>query len=136
MTRQLVDEWIGKAEEDWSACQQLLATQPSAVPDVIGYLAQQSAEKYLKACLVQLGREPERTHDLGALLDRVVESNPQLEHLRDDAEALTPLAVRFRYPGSSLTLEQARQGVTQAEHIRAAATALLAGQSGRDPEAE
>ena len=125
ITEQLVREWIDKAEEDWEAVQQLLAGRAASVPDVIGYLAHQTAEKYLKAVLVLLGQEPARVHDIGALLDRCAENRVSLENLRDDTESLNPLGVRFRYPGNSLTLEQAREGVACAQRIRNAARAIL-----------
>ena len=57
--------------------------------------------------------------------DPLVHRHPAFEQLRDDAEALTPLSVRFRYPGASLTLEQAKQGVSRAGRIRAASLAFL-----------
>ena len=44
MNDPLVDEWAAKADEDWTACQQLLASRPDTVPDVIGYLARQSGQ--------------------------------------------------------------------------------------------
>ena len=73
MSDQIVREWIRKAEEDWEAIQRLQAGDRDAVADVVGFLAQQTAEKYLKAGLTHFEVEPDRLHDLGALLDHLVE---------------------------------------------------------------
>jgi HEPN domain-containing protein len=118
MSDQIVREWIGKAEQDWEAIHRLQAGEGEAVADVVGFLAQQAAEKYLKAGLAHHGIEPDRVHDLGALLDNLVEKLPALEDLRGDVSVLTPLAVRFRYPGNWLTVHQARVGVECAGRIR------------------
>ena len=65
--------------------------------------------------------EPNRVHDLGALLDNLVDKLPALEDLRDDVSVLAPLAVRFRYPGNWLTAQQAQVGVECSGRIRLAA---------------
>ena len=119
MSDQIVREWIRKAEEDWEAIQRLQAGDRDAVADVVGFLAQQTAEKYLKAGLTHFDVEPDRLHDLGALLDSLVEKLAAIESLRDDVSALTPPAVRFRYPGSWLSAEQAQTGVERAGRVRA-----------------
>jgi HEPN domain-containing protein len=118
MSEQIVSEWIRKAEEDWEAIRRLQSGDGEAVADVVGFLAQQTAEKYLKAGLAFFSVEPDRMHDLGALLDSLVERRKPLEALRDDVSALSPLAVRFRYPGSWLTSEQAEAGVERAGRVR------------------
>ena len=126
MSDQIVREWIRKAEEDWEAIQRLQAGDGDAVADVVGFLAQQTAEKYLKAGLTHFDIEPDRLHDLGALLDSLVEKLAALEDdLRDDVSGLTPLAVRFRYPGSWLTAGQAQTGVESAGRVRARLRELL-----------
>ena len=119
MTVTLAQEWVRKAEEDWEAIRRLRAGgEAGVVADVIGFLAQQTAEKYLKACLALSAIDPPAIHDLGALLDALVEHKPELEALRASVASLSPLAVRFRYPGSWLTDEQADHGVDQAGAIR------------------
>ncbi|MBT3341883.1 MAG: HEPN domain-containing protein [Gemmatimonadetes bacterium] len=119
MTETLAREWVRKAEEDWEAIRRLRAGgEADAVADVIGFLAQQTAEKYLKACLALSAIDPPAIHDLAALLDAVVECRPELEKLRAAVTSLSPLAVRFRYPGSWLTDDQADAGVERAGAIR------------------
>ena len=121
----MLQEWISKAEQDWQATRQLLTGRPETVPDVIAFHAQQTGEKYLKALLIQAGEEPPPIHDLGALLDLVALHFPAMEEQREDIESLTPFAVRFRYPGSSVGVDQARQAAERAGHIRRAIRAHL-----------
>jgi HEPN domain-containing protein len=125
MSAPLIPEWIAKAEQDWQAALQLLANRPEVVPDVIAFHAQQSAEKYLKALLLQAGEDPPPIHSLGAVLDLVILHHPEGEALREDAESLSPFAVRFRYPGYSLTVDKAREAVERARRIRAAIRSQL-----------
>jgi HEPN domain-containing protein len=114
-----LQEWIQKAEEDWEAVRRLLDSgTPEAVADVVVFLCQQVAEKYLKAILVETGQEPPHTHNLGVLLDLATGSIPKLEAIRDDTEALGPFAVVFRYPGEWATEAEARQAVAMARRIR------------------
>lgn len=44
-------EWVDKAEADAATCEHLLSTTDVQVAGVIGFHAQQCAEKYLKARL-------------------------------------------------------------------------------------
>ena len=116
MSALLVQEWITKAEQDWQAALLLLAGRPEILPDVIAFHAQQTAEKYLKALLLQAGEDPPPIHSLGALLDRVRKHHPELATLREDAESLSPFSVRFRYPGYSSTVDKARSSRTRSAH--------------------
>ena len=71
MSDQLVSEWVRKAEEDWTALARLQSGGLAEVADVVTFHCQQCAEKYLKALIQRLGREPPWTHQLGVLLDIV-----------------------------------------------------------------
>lgn len=119
MNAQALNEWVSKAEQDWQAILQLLSVRPEMVPDVIAFHAQQTAEKYLKALLLQSGEEPPPIHNLGAVLDQVVIHYSEAETLREDAESLTPFAVRIRYPGLSISVDKATESVERARRIRA-----------------
>jgi len=119
MSVELIHEWVSKAEQDWQAAIQLFAWNAEAVPDVIAFHAQQTAEKYLKALLIQIGVEPPPTHDLGQLVDLLTVHCPEANIMREDAESLTPFAVRFRYPRLSTTADRACKLIEQARRIRA-----------------
>jgi HEPN domain-containing protein len=62
-------------------------------------LLQQAAEKLLKGKLVELGQNPEKTHNLPYLLTRLAGSGMDLEWFRDTAEFLSYEYLAERYPG-------------------------------------
>ena len=95
--RILVNEWLAKAEEDWTAANVLLAEKVLLVA-TIGFHAQQAAEKYLKAFLVANQVEFPKTHDLEEILDMVGCVKADLAASLRDAKALTKYAVETRYP--------------------------------------
>ena len=64
----LFDEWIEKAEADLRAAASLARPRKEPVPDIVCYLYQQSAEKYLKAYLIARGSAPPHTHDMQQLV--------------------------------------------------------------------
>lgn len=68
--KEIVKEWISKAEEDYKAS---LALNLEEFPNVICFHAQQCIEKYLKAVLVSFGIIPPKIHDLIMLNDILVE---------------------------------------------------------------
>ena len=86
---------IKAAEADMRALQGM--SDPEFFSDeIVGFHAQQAAEKLLKAWLALLGFTFPLTHDIGALLDLLGESEPDAETFRG-LIALNPVAVQFRY---------------------------------------
>jgi len=70
----------------------------SAVDDaILGFHAQQTVEKSLKAVLASKGVEYERTHDLEYLLELVQRAGLKAPAAADELAPLTQWAVRFRY---------------------------------------
>ena len=67
-TKQYVLQWIEKAEEDRLVVQQLVDADSTA-RGAIGFHCQQAAEKFIKAYLIFLGIDPERTHNLEFLVE-------------------------------------------------------------------
>jgi HEPN domain-containing protein len=91
-------EWIERAEGDWKVAQrEMQAADP--VWNVVCFLAQQCAEKYLKAFLEEQGIPFEKTHDLMVLLDLTGGQLPDLEAMRPQLAYLSPFAITARYPG-------------------------------------
>jgi HEPN domain-containing protein len=111
-----VRSWVTKAEGDLRSARLLLAADPPE-SDAAAFHCQQAAEKYLKACLVSLGTEPPRAHDLIMLLDLIALQDERFESLRDEAQPLSPLAVQVRCPFAEATEEEARQALRHAETI-------------------
>ena len=75
----------------------LLLPLPQASLAALGFLAQQSVEKALKAVAVSRGVEVRRTHDLAALGAAVLADGGALPVTVDDLRSLNPYAVEFRY---------------------------------------
>lgn len=75
----------------------LLFSLPEAELTALGFHAQQSAEKALKAVTVQIGMAVPRTHDLAALGAAISERGLALPLAIDDLRLLNPFAVEFRY---------------------------------------
>ena len=75
----------------------LLLPLPQASLAALGFLAQQSVEKALKAVAVSRGVEIRRTHDLAALGETILASGGALPVTVDDLRRMNPFAVQFRY---------------------------------------
>ena len=106
--KQLTHEWVEKAEGDHRvASAQWQSDDP--VWDAICFHAEQCAEKYLKAWLVEHEIEFPKTHDLEALAKLCLSSLGEVEQLRDGLRFLTSFAIEIRYPGVLAQREDARR---------------------------
>jgi len=104
----LTAEWVSKAEGDYVCVSREWRARKSPNHDALCFHAQQCAAKYLKACLQEQGLPFERTHNLSALLDALLPSDPMLDALRPALLQLNVYAVAFRYPGESATRNDAQ----------------------------
>ena len=66
--KRMTREWIRKAEDDFRVAA-LIAAGSEPFHDQVCFHCQQSAEKYLKALLEELGQSIPKSHDLEDLLD-------------------------------------------------------------------
>ena len=107
----LTHEWIEKAEGDYRTAQREFSTDESPNYDAVSFHAQQCAEKYLKALLVESGVLFPRTHDLEALLGLLVPLYPPCKALQGRLESLTDMAVEVRYPGAFAERDDAREAM-------------------------
>jgi HEPN domain-containing protein len=96
---EFVQEWTKKGDNDLASAQFLMYMRPVPL-EVIGFHCQQAVEKYLKAYLVLKGVEPEKTHDLGLLLERCSTFDAGFSTLAESCAFLTDFAVEMRYPNS------------------------------------
>ncbi len=78
------------------------ASQPP-MHDLVCFCCQPSAEKHLKAVLVELGQNVPRTHNLEDLLGLLLTDYPHLAALRRGLKFLLQFAVEARYPGFHAT---------------------------------
>jgi HEPN domain-containing protein/predicted nucleotidyltransferase len=86
---------------------------------------QQSAEKYLKALLVEQSQPAPRTQVLEDLISLLLPHHASLAPLRRGARFLTRFAVATRYPGKNATRRQTAAALRGAGKVRTAARALL-----------
>lgn len=94
-------EWVEFAERDYDASL-LLAESYNPPLEIIGYHCQQTAEKYLKALLIENDQPVLFIHDLGKLNSECRKILPELSVIQDICERLTPFGTVTRYPGSSM----------------------------------
>ncbi len=105
---------LAKAAEDEYVLDRLL--DDAAAPEaMVGFHAQQAAEKMLKAALFLAGAVPPRTHNLTQLLDLADDSGLELPEGTEMLRWLTPYAVLYRYEGEAEADEErlARQEVRE-----------------------
>ncbi|HEV2718596.1 MAG TPA: HEPN domain-containing protein [Thermoanaerobaculia bacterium] len=93
--------------------------------DAVCFHAQQCAEKYMKALLVELDVQPPRTHDLSVLATLIRPFDAVWDELQTALDWLTTLAVEIRYPGARSGAEDAARAVEIAVRIRAKVRAAL-----------
>lgn len=130
--RELYERWIRRAEEDLSVAEQLLS---DGVPyfGSIGFHAQQSAEKFLKAFLVWHQIEFPKTHDLNKLLQLVATCNKSISEALQGILVLTDYGVDTRYPADlpELNATEATQAVELARQTKDAVLKSLSNPSAK-----
>jgi HEPN domain-containing protein len=97
LQRDLVAQWVGKADEDFEIAVYLLDSGRQ-FSSGIGFHAQQAAEKYLKALLVLHAVDVEKTHAIGRILKRLDAVYPGIAPELEAADELTPFGVEVRFP--------------------------------------
>jgi HEPN domain-containing protein len=112
-----VRRWLRYAHEDLTTAE-LLSRTPEAIPRHVCFLAQQAAEKALKAVLVFLDNDVPLTHNLDILRDTISEAW-QLKEDHPDLVNLSFWAVEARYPTElpDPTPEDASVAVQQARAV-------------------
>jgi HEPN domain-containing protein len=95
-----VRRWLRFAREDLEAAENARSRMAagSPVPRHICWMAQQAAEKALKAALISLQIEFPFSHDLD-LLRNLLPGNWKVTQSHPDLASLTEWAVEARYPG-------------------------------------
>ena len=112
-------EWVRCAEEDVEAAAALLRRRTKRpTTNVICFLCQQCAEKYLKARLAEAGLGIPKVHDLMLLLQRLLAVEPLWSPFAPVLRGLNDYAVKFRYPGHIATRADARAALKACRSIR------------------
>lgn len=111
-------EWITIAEGDWETANRESNVDARTNFRAISFHAQQCGEKYLKAYLQEKSTNPERTHSLQFLLNKILPYEPTWTILVESCLELTEFAVDHRYPGTTTSKEQADNALKYAGDIR------------------
>lgn len=97
--------WITKAEQDFKTVEILLQSNEGP-PGIICFHCQQSAEKYVKAFLVEKNIDFPRTHDILLLIERyLLQAYGVFREIIPAATDLTDFATSTRYPDSEEDLD-------------------------------
>lgn len=115
--QKITQEWVDKAEGDFLTAERELNADPPNY-DAVAFHAQQCAEKYLKARLIEANVAFPWVHDLGAILNLVLPLEPNWAHLRPQLDALTSLGVEVRYPGTVADRDEAIEALATARATR------------------
>ncbi len=115
----ITHEWVQKAEGDFHTAQREMRARKFPNYDAACFHAQQCAEKYLKARLVEAKISFPKIHDLTRLLNLVSPVEPFWMAYETPLRLLTDYAVEYRYPGESADKETARKAFNICKQIRA-----------------
>lgn len=94
--RKLAENFLYKAAQDMTVLEKW-RQDPDIAEEILGFHAQQTAEKMLKAVLAYQGIDFPFTHRLTDLIDLGKEHGITLPAKLENIRFLTPFAVEFRY---------------------------------------
>jgi len=114
----LTREWVGKAEGDYATARRELRARKQPNYDAACFHAQQCAEKYVKALLLENDFSVARSHHLEALCRPLMPAYPQWKDISAGLRTLTAFAVETRYPGKSANRQIAREAVDLSSRVR------------------
>ena len=92
-----VQAWLTPARNDLANAE-FTAAHRGDLLDTVVYHCQQTAEKAVKAYLVNEGLTTPKTHDVGKLVELAAAKHVEFSRFQQVADAITPLATEFRYP--------------------------------------
>jgi len=104
MDNKYILEWFVYGDRDLGVAEHSLSYHPQPY-EIICYLCQQSAEKYLKGFLFHNGVKPPKIHELDILCDMCVEFDDSFNDIYDQCETLSQYGVQPRYPQEMLIEE-------------------------------
>ncbi len=116
--RKEVERWLKKADDDLVVARRAMAGKKKILWAVC-FHAQQSAEKDMKAFIIDRDVIPDRTHDLLNILEDCVQHDPEFTFLQSYCRILNPYSVQVRYPDEQeITTADARKALKAAEKIK------------------
>ena len=116
---EILQQWLDRGKEELMSAEYLSTMHHPTPDETICYLCQQSAEKYLKAFIFSKDIEPEKTHELEALLEICQKYNTEFSTLLSNAFILSKYAVLPRYPNNlEITNENMKNAIIYAKSIQ------------------
>lgn len=113
-------EWERFAEMDYTTAHHLDKTLYPKPMEIVCYHCQQCAEKYLKALIVHLGKDIEKTHDLGNLAAIISDDLSVPQNVLISCAKLTQYGVKIRYPQEfEMNENHVKAALTDMENVRA-----------------
>ena len=117
--QEVLQQWLDKGKNDLRSAEYLSTMHHPTPDEIICYLCQQSAEKYLKAFIFSHDIEPDKTHDLEDLLEVCQKYNTEFSTLFSKVYVLTSYAVLPRYPNDlGITGEDVKTALDYAKSIQ------------------
>jgi len=116
---ELLQEWLDKGNNDLRSAEYLSTMQYPTPDEIICYLCQQSAEKYLKSFLVLNDIEPPRIHHLKELMEMCGQLNNNFYVLLPQLDILKVYAVLPSYPNElGITNEHVKIAIKYAKIVQ------------------
>jgi HEPN domain-containing protein len=118
-------EWVEIAEADFRTATREAAAIEAPNFSAVCFHAQQSAEKYLKALLVEHDIYFPKTHHLPMLAGLLQRAKIDIEGISAELPRLTPYGIDVRYPGGRPDAEEAKQALSDCTAARSLLRGLL-----------
>ena len=118
----ITEQWVAKAEGDWDFAGRVMRVRNNPVYDHVCFYSHESAEKYLKARLVEADVPFPKTHNRPHLLLPI---EPEWHVLEPDLLGLKAFGVGIVYPGKNAGKDDARNALRFCQDVRAAARLSL-----------
>jgi predicted nucleotidyltransferase len=123
--KKLTAEWVKKGERDFISATREARVTEDINYDLICYLAQQCAEKYLKAFLQEHDVHFAKTHNLLDLLNLCLLVDPGFAQWQGVLSGFSKFAVEVRYPGYDATPVQSQSAYQDITRFRAFVRTIL-----------
>ncbi len=116
--KKFVAGWVSRAESNLTIAKSGRASKKVLYDDLC-FECQQAVEKSLKAILISIDKEFEKTHSIERLLESIKEAKIDLPSIINQATFLTSYATTTRYPGDYIpaTKEDYKKALKIAEKV-------------------